>query len=162
MEPISLALITKLTALAAIDFYMVAFGSGLVIRYGWIEGVPAFLNPLAQPESLWIFGALYFLEHFAEKIPVVAVTWNWVHAAIKPFAIAIFVAIVAFQVSAWFCLVATVLAFVLALVISLIDAKIWTFLGLIPIPLPQIIATIIEDIVVFLLLLKFIAPGASA
>jgi len=100
MEPISLELITKLTTLAAIDFYVTAFGAGLVIRDGWIEGVPEFLNPLAQTESLWIFGGLYLLEHFAAKIPVVAVAWNWAHAAIKPFAIAIFVAIVAFQVSA--------------------------------------------------------------
>jgi hypothetical protein len=148
------------SALASIDFYMTVFGLGVIVRFGIITGVPAILEPFAHSGVMFLFGALYLIEHVAEKIPVVAVGWNWAHAVIKPISIVLFVIVATFDIGVSTLIMAVPFAFVITVILSLVDAKLWTFLGLVPV-LP-VVVTLIEDVVVFVLMMRSVTTLVGA
>ena len=154
------ALLLKLSALASIDFYMTVFGLGLLVRFGGITGMPGVLQPFGHAGVMFLFGTLYLIEHIAEKIPGVAVAWNWVHAVIKPISVVLFVIVVTLDIGVGTLIVAVPFALVITVILSLLDAKIWTFLGLIPV-LP-VFVTLVEDVVVFVLVMQSVAGLATS
>ena len=60
-----------LGALSGINLYLTVFATGLAIQLHWIELAPQFskLAVLGDPGIVFIAGALYFIEFFADKIP---------------------------------------------------------------------------------------------
>jgi Domain of unknown function (DUF4126) len=75
-----------LACLAGINLYLTVFVTGLAIHQHWIVLGPAYqsLAVLGDPVIIWISGALYFLEFFADKIPWVDSAWDTVHTVIRP------------------------------------------------------------------------------
>lgn len=151
-------IIFYLCGLAAIDFYMCTFLISLIVHFGWMQGIPTYFNPLGTTSMLWIFGTFYILEHVAEKIPGVAIFWNLVHAAIKPIAVLVFLSTIYFNASYQISGFTVLSIFAIVIAISVIDAKIWIFLGAIPIV--PIFVTIAEDIIIGLSVFFTIAPFA--
>jgi hypothetical protein len=88
---------TKAYSLAAIDFYATSLFIGLALRFTWFAGIPSYCSPLATDGFLMLFGILYLVEHFVEKIPGASVAWTWVHAIIKPIAVLVFLLQIAFN-----------------------------------------------------------------
>jgi hypothetical protein len=75
-----------LACLAGVNLYLTVFVTGFAIQQHWILLDPAYqsLGILAHPAVLWISGALYLLEFFADKIPWVDSAWDSVHTIIRP------------------------------------------------------------------------------
>lgn len=75
-----------LACLAGLNLYLTVFVTGLAIQQHWIVLGPGYesLALLAHPAILWISGALYVLEFFADKIPWVDSAWDTVHTIIRP------------------------------------------------------------------------------
>lgn len=75
-----------LACLAGLNLYLTVFLTGLAIHLHWIVLDPGYesLNLLANPIVLWISGALYVLEFFADKVPWVDSAWDTVHTIIRP------------------------------------------------------------------------------
>lgn len=75
-----------LACLAGVNLYLTVFVTGLAIQQHWIVLSPAYqsLAILGNPLILWISGALYVLEFFADKIPWVDSAWDTVHTIIRP------------------------------------------------------------------------------
>jgi hypothetical protein len=157
---VNMGLVMKLVTLAAIDFYATGFFIGIAIKYKLFEGIPEFLNPLASSNILLLFGTLYTVEFFLEKAPMAPIAWNWAHVIVKPIAVLIFLLAVAYKVEFSINFFTVLFAFITVIIVSFFDAKIWTFLGLLPgIP---IIATLLEDIIIVLVVSKTIMPDISA
>ncbi|MGI8889906.1 MAG: DUF4126 domain-containing protein [Chthoniobacterales bacterium] len=75
-----------LACLAGVNLYLTVFVTGLAIHQHWIVLSPAYqsLAVLGSPLILWIAGALYVLEFFADKIPWIDSAWDTVHTIIRP------------------------------------------------------------------------------
>ncbi len=75
-----------LACLAGLNLYLTVFVTGLAIQQGWVVLGPEYqsLALLANPLIIWISGALYVLEFFADKIPWVDSAWDTVHTIIRP------------------------------------------------------------------------------
>ncbi|MBA3963114.1 MAG: DUF4126 domain-containing protein [Chthoniobacterales bacterium] len=75
-----------LACLAGVNLYLTVFVTGLAINQHWIVLGPEYqsLAILADSRVLWISGALYVLEFFADKIPWVDSAWDTVHTIIRP------------------------------------------------------------------------------
>ena len=75
-----------LACLAGINLYLTVFAAGLAIHQHWIVLGPDYqsLAVLGDPLILWISGALYVLEFFADKVPWVDSAWDTVHTIIRP------------------------------------------------------------------------------
>lgn len=75
-----------LACLAGLNLYLTVFVTGLAIQQHWIVLSPDYesLALLAHPAIIWISGALYVLEFFADKIPWVDTAWDTVHTIIRP------------------------------------------------------------------------------
>ncbi|WP_254411009.1 DUF4126 domain-containing protein [Dyadobacter diqingensis] len=155
-----MGVVLKLIALAAIDFYAVVFIIGLVIKFEWLDNVPTFLNPLAAGGMLLVFGVLFVVEFFVEKIPGVGAAWNGVNAFLKPIAILIFIFSVVFNVHFEIGFFTVVFGIVIVLFVGAISGKIRILLGLIPgVP---IVVTLLEDAIIAFLLIKTLMPGITA
>ena len=72
--------------LAGINLYLTVFATGLAIQQGWIVLAPQYgkLLILGDPTIVFIAGALYFVEFFADKIPWVDSLWDALHTIIRP------------------------------------------------------------------------------
>lgn len=75
-----------LACLAGLNLYLTVFLTGLAIHLHWIVLGPEYesLQLLANPIVIWISGALYVLEFFADKVPWVDSAWDTVHTVIRP------------------------------------------------------------------------------
>lgn len=75
-----------LSALAGLNLYLTVFAAGLAIHFHWIILSPQYqsLAVLGDPIVLWISGALFVLEFFADKIPWVDSIWDVAHTVIRP------------------------------------------------------------------------------
>lgn len=75
-----------LAALAGLNLYLTVFATGLAIHFHWITLGPQYqsLAVLGDPIVLWISGALFVLEFFADKIPWVDSIWDVAHTVIRP------------------------------------------------------------------------------
>ena len=75
-----------LACLAGVNLYLTVFVTGMAIHQHWIVLSPQYqsLAVLGHPLILWIAGALYVLEFFADKIPWVDSAWDTVHTIIRP------------------------------------------------------------------------------
>ena len=80
----TLSSILGLSLASGVNLYAAVLVVGLGVRYGWIGGLPAELQALANPIILIIAGVMYLLEFFADKIPFVSVLWDTIHTVIRP------------------------------------------------------------------------------
>ena len=80
----SLAAILGLGFASGVNLYLGALVTGLAIRFHLVTGLPPALDILAHPAVLTAAGLLYVLEFFADKIPVVATVWDFIHTIIRP------------------------------------------------------------------------------
>ncbi|HTL98057.1 MAG TPA: DUF4126 domain-containing protein [Holophagaceae bacterium] len=80
----SLAAILGLGFASGVNLYLGALVTGLAIRFHLVAGLPPGLDILAHPAVLAVSGLLFALEFFADKIPVVASVWDFVHTLIRP------------------------------------------------------------------------------
>lgn len=159
MNEIDFSTLMWLVGLASIDLYAVICVISFSLYFNLISGIPTFFHPLGSLSCLIIFGIIYIVEHFVEKIPGAAIAWNWFHAIAKPITVLILVLILAFEMDSFKIGLYAIPALILSVIISVLDGKIWTILGAIPVV--PIFVTIIEDIVVGLMVIKKIAPHAK-
>lgn len=80
----SLAAILGLGFASGVNLYLGALVTGLAIRFHLVTGLPQGLDILAHPIVLAVSGLLFLLEFFADKIPVVASIWDFIHTLIRP------------------------------------------------------------------------------
>ena len=80
----SLAAVLGLGFASGVNLYLGALVTGLAIRFHLVTGLPPGLDILAHPAVLIAAGLLYLLEFFADKIPVVATAWDFIHTLIRP------------------------------------------------------------------------------
>jgi hypothetical protein len=75
-----------LACLAGLNLYLTVFVTGLAIHLHWIVLAPEYqsLAVLGDPIIIWISGALYVIEFFADKIPWIDSAWDTVHTIIRP------------------------------------------------------------------------------
>lgn len=77
---------------SGINVYATLLVTGLVGRYGDVEGVP---NVLERTDVLLFVGALSAVEFVADKIPYLDSAWDAVHTVIRPTVAAILGALIA-------------------------------------------------------------------
>jgi hypothetical protein len=159
MQDIDFSTILWLATSASFDLYATVFFIGLFTRFDWIQGTPAYLLPLAKNGPLTLFGIIYFIEHIVEKIPGIAVAWNWFHVFARPITIILFLLITAFEFESGTLALSIIPVIVITLLINVFDAKLWTVIGLIPVV--PIFITILEDIIVALIIIKKVAPHVT-
>ena len=80
----SLATILGLGFASGVNLYLGALVTGLAIRFHLVTGLPQGLDILAHPAVLAASGLLFALEFFADKVPVVASVWDFLHTFIRP------------------------------------------------------------------------------
>lgn len=80
----SLAAILGLGFTSGVNLYLGALVTGLAIRLHLVTGLPQGLDILAHPAVLAVSTLLFLLEFFADKIPVIASIWDFVHTLIRP------------------------------------------------------------------------------
>lgn len=80
----SLAAILGLGFASGVNLYLGALVTGLAIRFHLVTGLPQGMDILAHPVVLAISGLLFALEFLADKIPVVASVWDFIHTLIRP------------------------------------------------------------------------------
>jgi hypothetical protein len=68
---------------SGLNLYATIATLGLLQRFGVIH-LPEQLQVLAHPWVLGIAIALYFIEFFADKIPLVDTIWDAIHTVIRP------------------------------------------------------------------------------
>ncbi len=56
-------------------------------RLGWVA-LPAGLEPVGHPVVFWVSVALFWIEFFADKIPLVDTAWDALHTLVRPVAAA--------------------------------------------------------------------------
>ncbi|MBK9160107.1 MAG: DUF4126 domain-containing protein [Nitrosomonadales bacterium] len=78
----SIALATGLGWASGIRLYATVCIVGLLERLGYI-GLPAALEVLSNPYVIGLSGALFVVEFFADKFPVVDSAWDSVHTFIR-------------------------------------------------------------------------------
>jgi Domain of unknown function (DUF4126) len=79
---------------SGVNLYAAILLVGLGIRFDFLHGLPHELAPLAHPAVLAAAGVMYFLEFFADKIPVLMTLWDVLHTVVRPIG-AVAVALVA-------------------------------------------------------------------
>lgn len=78
-----LAPLIPLAAAAGLNLYATGLIAGLLGHYHWIA-LPPGLHWLENPWVIGVFGLLFALEFFADKIRYVDVIWNFLHTVIRP------------------------------------------------------------------------------
>jgi hypothetical protein len=75
-----------LASLAGINLYLTVLVTGLVLRFELVELAERLqvLSALEHPAVLITSGMLFFVEFFADKIPMVDSLWDGVHTLIRP------------------------------------------------------------------------------
>lgn len=69
---------------SGVNLYAAVLMVGLGIRFNLLQGLPAELQPLANPIVLGVAAVLYVMEFVADKIPVVSAVWDTIHTVIRP------------------------------------------------------------------------------
>lgn len=82
----TLAVALSLGTLAGVNLYLTVLVTGLSLHFDWVRLPPplAGLEVLANPAIIWIAGALYAIEFFADKIPWIDTAWDAIHTLVRP------------------------------------------------------------------------------
>jgi hypothetical protein len=85
----TLAGILSLAIGSGINLYAAVLTVGVGIRMGWIRGLPAELDTLANTWVLVVAGVFYSAEFIADKIPFFTPVWDGIHTLIRPLGAAV-------------------------------------------------------------------------
>ena len=135
---------------SGINVYATILVTGLLGRYGGVEGVPDVLerNTVLLPAA-----ALFAIEFVADKIPYVDNIWDAVHTAIRPTLAAVLGALLAGEANDLGEAVAAVLGGTTALASHAAKASLRLAVNASPEPVSNIVLSLAEDSVVVAVLL---------
>jgi hypothetical protein len=68
---------------AGVNVYATVAIVGLSVRFGWVDLPPQY-DAFGSLTVIGIASAMYVLEFFADKVPLVDTVWDLVHTAIRP------------------------------------------------------------------------------
>jgi hypothetical protein len=135
---------------SGINVYGTILVTGLLGRYGDVEGIPAVLE---RNEILIPAAALFAVEFVADKIPYVDNVWDAVHTAIRPTLAAVLGALIAGEANDLGEAIAAVLGGMTALASHAAKASLRLAVNASPEPVSNIILSLAEDTVVVAVLL---------
>lgn len=135
---------------SGINVYATILVTGLLGRYGGVEGVP---DVLERNEILLPAAALFAIEFVADKIPYVDNVWDAVHTAIRPTLAAVLGALIAGEANDLGEAVAAVLGGTTALASHAAKASLRLAVNASPEPVSNIVLSLAEDSVVVAVLL---------
>jgi hypothetical protein len=135
---------------SGINVYATILVTGLLGRYGGVEGVP---DVLERPVVLLPAAALFAIEFVADKIPYVDNVWDSVHTAIRPTLGAVLGALLAGEANDLGEAVAAVLGGTTALASHAAKASLRLAVNASPEPVSNIVLSLAEDSVVVAVLL---------
>jgi hypothetical protein len=135
---------------SGINVYATILVTGLLGRYGGVEGVP---DVLERNEILLPAAALFAVEFVADKIPYVDNVWDAVHTAIRPTLAAVLGALLAGEANDLGEAVAAVLGGTTALASHAAKASLRLAVNASPEPVSNIVLSLAEDSVVVAVLL---------
>ena len=135
---------------SGINVYATILVTGLLGRYGSVEGVP---DVLERNEILLPAAALFAIEFVADKIPYVDNVWDAVHTAIRPTLAAVLGALLAGEANDLGEAVAAVLGGTTALASHAAKASLRLAVNASPEPVSNIVLSLAEDTVVVAVLL---------
>ena len=135
---------------SGINVYATILVTGLLGRYGGVDGVPAVLE---RNEILLPAAALFAIEFVADKIPYVDNVWDAVHTAIRPTLAAVLAALLAGEANDLGEAVAAVLGGTTALASHAAKASLRLAVNASPEPVSNIVLSLVEDTVVVAVLL---------
>ena len=135
---------------SGINVYATILVTGLLGRYGGVEGVP---DVLERNEILLPAAALFAIEFVADKIPHVDNVWDAVHTAIRPTLAAVLGALLAGEANDLGEAVAAVLGGTTALASHAAKASLRLAVNASPEPVSNIVLSLAEDTVVVAVLL---------
>jgi Domain of unknown function (DUF4126) len=130
---------------SGINVYATILVTGLLGRYGGVEGVP---DVLERNEILLPAAALFAIEFVADKIPYVDNVWDAVHTAIRPTLAAVLGALLAGEANDLGEAVAAVLGGTTALASHAAKASLRLAVNASPEPVSNIVLSLAEDSVV--------------
>jgi hypothetical protein len=135
---------------SGINVYATILVTGLLGRYGGVDGVP---DVLERNEILLPAAALFAVEFVADKIPYVDNVWDAVHTAIRPTLAAVLAALLAGEANDLGEAVAAVLGGTTALASHAAKASLRLAVNASPEPVSNIVLSLAEDTVVVAVLL---------
>ena len=135
---------------SGINVYATILVTGLIGRWGGVEGVP---DVLERYEILLPAAALFAVEFVADKIPYVDNVWDAVHTAIRPTLAAVLAALLAGEANDLGEAVAAVLGGTTALASHAAKASLRLAVNASPEPVSNIVLSLAEDTVVVAVLL---------
>ena len=135
---------------SGINVYATILVTGLIGRWGGVEGVP---DVLERNEILLPAAALFTIEFVADKIPYVDNVWDAVHTAIRPTLAAVLGALLAGEANDLGEAVAAVLGGTTALASHAAKASLRLAVNASPEPVSNIVLSLAEDTVVVAVLL---------
>ena len=135
---------------SGINVYATILVTGLLGRYGGVEGVPEVLE---RSEILLPAAALFAIEFVADKIPYIDNVWDAVHTAIRPTLAAVLGALLAGEANDLGEAVAAVLGGTTALASHAAKASLRLAVNASPEPVSNIVLSLAEDSVVVAVLL---------
>ena len=135
---------------SGINVYATILVTGLLGRYGGVEGVP---DVLERTEVLLPAAALFAIEFVADKIPYVDNVWDAVHTAIRPTLAAVLGALLAGEANDLGEAVGAVLGGTTALASHAAKASLRLAVNASPEPVSNIVLSLAEDSVVVAVLL---------
>ena len=135
---------------SGINVYATILVTGLLGRYGGVEGVP---DVLERNEILLPAAALFAIEFVADKIPYVDNVWDAVHTAIRPTLAAVLGALLAGEANDLGEAVAAVLSGTTALASHAAKASLRLAVNASPEPVSNIVLSLAEDSMVVAVLL---------
>jgi hypothetical protein len=135
---------------SGINVYATILVTGLLGRYGGVDGVP---DVLERNEILLPAAALFAIEFVADKIPYVDNVWDAVHTAIRPTLAAVLGALLAGEANDLGEAVAAVLGGTTALASHAAKASLRLAVNASPEPVSNIVLSLAEDSVVVAVLL---------
>ena len=135
---------------SGINVYATILVTGLLGRYGGVEGVP---DVLERNEILLPAAALFAIEFVADKIPYVDNVWDAVHTAIRPTLAAVLGALLAGEANDLGEATAAVLGGTTALASHAAKASLRLAVNASPEPVSNIVLSLAEDSVVVAVLL---------
>ncbi|MGH3063049.1 MAG: DUF4126 domain-containing protein [Gaiellaceae bacterium] len=135
---------------SGINVYATILVTGLLGRYGGVEGVP---DVLERTEVLLPAAALFAIEFVADKIPYVDNVWDAVHTAVRPTLGAVLGALLAGEANDLGEAVGAVLGGTTALASHAAKASLRLAVNASPEPVSNIVLSLAEDSVVVAVLL---------
>src|SRR5262245_6672673 len=68
---------------AGVNVYATVALIGLSVRFGWVDLPPQY-DAFGSLAVIGIASAMYVLEFFADKVPLVDTIWDLIHTAVRP------------------------------------------------------------------------------